>query len=72
MSERFTEPQMITLAARAIGKIDARGSRGIERVTNEEIAAMAATLACLGIPVIPPGSDELPAILATEPQGERE
>lgn len=49
----FTENEMLDLAARAIGKIDARGSRGIERLTNDEIEAMALTLVCLGMKPIP-------------------
>jgi len=44
---------MLDLAARAIGKIDARGTRGIERLTNDEIEAMALTLVCLGMKPIP-------------------
>ncbi|KAB6715836.1 hypothetical protein [Roseobacter sp. TSBP12] len=49
----FSEDEMLDLAARAIGKIDARGSRGIERLTNDEIEAMALTLVCLGMKPIP-------------------
>ena len=49
----FSEDEMLDLAARAIGKIDARGTRGIERLTNDEIEAMALTLVCLGMKPIP-------------------
>lgn len=47
---------MLDLAARAVGKVDARGPIGISRVTYEEIEAMAAALVCLGVTPIPPGA----------------
>ena len=34
----------------AIAKIDGQGPRGIERVTHEEIEAMAILLVCFGLP----------------------
>ncbi len=39
--KKFTEAEMLELAGSAIGKIDARGQRGAERVTHDEIIAMA-------------------------------
>lgn len=50
---RFTEDEMLDLAAKAVGKIDARGRRGSEQLTYDEIEAMALTLACLGLKPIP-------------------
>lgn len=53
---RFTEDELITLSGRAIGKIDARGRRGAEQATEDEIVAMALLLALLGVPSIPPST----------------
>lgn len=50
---RFTEDEMLDLAAKAVGKIDTRGRRGTEQLTNNEIEAMALTLVRLGIKPIP-------------------
>jgi hypothetical protein len=52
-SDRFTERQMIDLSAEAVGIIDARGERGIERLTHDHITAMATTLVCLGLKPTP-------------------
>lgn len=52
--DRFTESQMLTLAGRAVGKIDQGGRRGTYRVTLEEIEAMALALACLGLRPLQP------------------
>ncbi|MFT7045819.1 MAG: hypothetical protein ACJAYH_001086 [Celeribacter sp.] len=49
----FTELEMIELAQEAVGMIDARGKRGIERLTHDHITAMALTLACLGLKPTP-------------------
>lgn len=53
---RFTEAELLDLAGRAIGRIDARGRRGAEQATDEEIVAMALLLALLGVPSIPPST----------------
>lgn len=50
---QFTEDEMLDLAAKAIGKIDARGRRAAEQLTHDEIEAMALTLVCLGLKPIP-------------------
>ncbi|GAA0311556.1 MULTISPECIES: hypothetical protein [Rhodovulum] len=50
----WTEAEMLEAAARAVGKIDARGPLGLIRVTSREIEAMALTLVCLGVVPIPP------------------
>lgn len=52
---RWTTAEMITLAGRAIHKVDHRGTLGIYQVTHEEIAAMAALLALGGVPSVKPG-----------------
>ena len=56
MAERFTIVELVAHAGRAIGKIDTRGRRGTEKVTHDEIEAMAALLAVLGIAAIPPST----------------
>lgn len=56
MAERFTIHELVDHAGRAIGKVDARGRRGTERVTHDEIEAMAALLAVFGIAAIPPST----------------
>lgn len=71
MSERWTETEMLELAARGVGKVDAGGRRGIERVTHDEIAAMAATLACLGVVPIPPGGAVPARLYVPQEKGER-
>lgn len=55
MSEptRFTENEMLDLAANAVRKIDSHGRRGTSMVTYDEIEAMAATLVCLGMKPLP-------------------
>ncbi|WP_102226899.1 hypothetical protein [Acidimangrovimonas sediminis] len=54
---RFDPAEMLSLASRGVGKVDALGPRGATLVTIEEIEAMAATLACLGLAATPPGED---------------
>lgn len=51
----WTGPEMVTLAASAVGRIDRDGLRGVTLCSLEEIAAMAGLLATLGIAPIPPG-----------------
>ncbi|MCA3486519.1 MAG: hypothetical protein IOC84_04460 [Rhodobacter sp.] len=54
--EPWTEARMIELAARALGKVDVLGVRGVTLCSANEIAAMAGVLALLGLPAIPPGA----------------
>lgn len=49
MTDRFSETEILAHAGRAIGKIDARGRRGTEMVTHDEIEAMAALIDLTGI-----------------------
>ena len=51
----WTEAEMLTLAARGVGKVDAYGSRGATLVSRDEIEAMALTLALFGLRPLPPG-----------------
>lgn len=52
MTDRMTTEEMLTRAGRAVGKIDRHGARGVTYVTFDEIEAMAAALACLGVPAL--------------------
>lgn len=54
MPTPFTEAEMLNLAASAIAQIDARGRRGTEMLTYDQIEAMALTLALVGIPTPQP------------------
>ena len=55
MPDRLTKEQMMERAAKGLGKIDHFGARGITLVTMDELEAMAALLACLGLkPIYPP------------------
>lgn len=54
---RFTGTRdMFEAAARALGRIDRDGLRGLTGVSVNEIAAMAGTLAALGLVPVPPGA----------------
>ncbi|SOC19601.1 hypothetical protein [Rhodobacter maris] len=53
--ERLTNDELMTRAARGLGKIDQHGPRGVTLVSFEEIEAMAGLLACLGLVPIYPG-----------------
>lgn len=57
MTERLTNEQMLTRAARAVGKVDRYGARGVTCVSFDEIESMAATLAALGVPALPPDAE---------------
>ena len=46
--EPFTEDELLSLSGSAMRKIDKRGRRGTEKVTRDEIEAMAALLQVLG------------------------
>jgi hypothetical protein len=67
---RFDSPrEMLELAARAVGRIDRDGVRGVTRVSVEEIAAMAGVLVTLGLIPVQPG-EAFPATLMIPPQKE--
>lgn len=54
MSDRFTQDQMISLAANGVGKVDTWGKRGATLVTIDEVVAMAGLIAAARIlPAIP-------------------
>ena len=52
MAERWTEAEMLGLAASGVTKVDLLGQRGTTLVTCEEVAAMAAVIALSG--TLPP------------------
>ena len=65
---RWTLPEMMTLAARGMGKVDALGPRGATLVSRDEIEAMAGALAVLGLRAIHPGaSDAAPSTTLIKP-----
>lgn len=66
----WTEAEMMTLAARGLGRVDRDGLRGASLVTLEEIAAMAGVLALCGLTPIEPGSYQ-PASHTSFTEGER-
>jgi hypothetical protein len=64
----FTSPRRMTeLAARAVGRIDRDGIRGVTRVSAEEIAAMAGVLVTLGLIPVQPG-EKFPDTLIITPK----
>ena len=54
---RFTERRMLNLAGRAVCKIDEGGRRATERLTYDEIEAMATALVCLGLRPLKAGEE---------------
>ena len=67
--DRLSNEQITTRAARALGKVDLLGQRGITLVTMEEIEAMACLLALFGLVPIYPGAP-VPETLIIQPQKE--
>ena len=57
----LTRDQMLERSARALGKVDLWGRRGLTMITADEIEAMACLLAALGLPALPPGATVDPA-----------
>ena len=57
---RWTLPELMTRAARGMGKVDALGPRGATLVSHDEIEAMAMALAVLGLRAIHPGAGNSP------------
>lgn len=53
---RMTMREILETAARAIGRIDRDGDRGVTMVSKDEIWAMALALVHLGLIAIPPGA----------------
>ena len=54
---RFTERRMLNLAGRAVCKIDEDGRRATERLTYDEVEAMATALVCLGLRSLQAGEE---------------
>lgn len=55
---------MMQKAARGLGKVDALGPRGATLISQEEIEAMAGTLALFGLVPIPPGAPTPETLIA--------
>ena len=53
---RMTMQEMLEGAARAVGRVDRDGDRGVTMVSKDEIWAMALALVHLGLVAIPPGA----------------
>jgi hypothetical protein len=68
MVERLTNDELMTRAARGLGKVDLLGQRGLTLVTTQEIEAMAALLAILGLAPIYPGETKPDASFAERHQ----
>lgn len=62
----MADRQMIEMAARAVGRIDSEGLRGVTLVSTEQIWAMALTLVRLGLVAVPPG-EPTPDVLIVPP-----
>lgn len=68
--KRWTIPEMTDLVQRGVGKVALYGPRGATLVSMEEIEAMAAMLAILGVRPIEPGT-YLPPSKIPHTEGER-
>ncbi len=68
---QMSEREMLEHAARAIGRIDRDGDRGVTMVSKEEIWAMALTLVHLGLIAIPPGASA-PEVLLIDNHTDKE
>lgn len=67
--DRLITDELVTRAARGLGKVDLLGARGITLVNAEEIEAMAGLLAVMGLVPIYPGAP-VPETLFITPQKE--
>ncbi|WP_126976501.1 hypothetical protein [Frigidibacter oleivorans] len=56
MTQVPTARSVLSTAARALGKVDHWGTRGLTMLSQDEIEAMALALVLLGLPAIPPGA----------------
>ncbi|WP_157057557.1 hypothetical protein [Loktanella sp. 3ANDIMAR09] len=64
---RFTQDEMLRLAASAVAKVDLMGARGTTLCTMDEIEAMATLLAVSGLlPDRPAPDQHHPVIFATK------
>ena len=61
-----SDRDILTVAARALGRIDRDGQRALTSLSVNEIEAMAIALVILGLVAIPPGAST-PDILVTQP-----
>lgn len=51
----FSDREILTVAARALGRIDRDGQRALTGLSTDEIEAMALALVILGLVALPPG-----------------
>lgn len=56
MTDRLETRAMLERAARAVGKIDLWGPRGLTGLSTADIEAIAGALVALGLIAIPPGA----------------
>ncbi len=68
--EPWAPGEMLELAGRGVGRVDRDGLRGATLVTMEEIAAMAAVLALVGVKPVYPGTYPPPDLIP-HTEGER-
>ena len=64
---RWTHAEPLETAARAVGRIDRDGLRGLTGISTRELEAMAGALVVLGLVAIPPGAPA-PARLVITPE----
>lgn len=57
VADRWPPHDVLVTAARALGKVDRWGTRGLTMLSQNEIEAMALALVLLGLVAIPPGAD---------------
>lgn len=56
MTERLDERTMLERAARAAGKVDLHGPRGVSMINHQETEALVALATCLGLVAAQPGA----------------
>lgn len=59
----LTEREILERAARAIGKVDHFGQRGLTLISMEDTEAMCLALVMLGLVAVPPTQAQAPEIL---------
>ena len=59
----LTEREILERAARAIGKVDHFGQRGLTLISMEDTEAMCLALVILGLVAVPPTQAHAPEIL---------
>lgn len=62
----WTRQELIETAARAVGKVDLWGRRGLTGLNMREIEAMAGTLVLLGLVAVAPGAATPATLIVTK------